>query len=189
MKQWIKQRVWVLSILAIVLMAIACANSLTGNALNSFGILPRTSRGLIGILCAPWLHSDWEHVFSNLPILLILSALLITGSVRYYIVSSVYIILLSGFLVWLFARSAIHIGASGWIFGLWALLLARAFTQRRILDFIFAILVFIYYGTIASGMLPGVPSISFEAHIAGAISGLSYALLTRRRNPMIKRLD
>lgn len=186
MKQWIKQRVWILGILTIVLLAIECVNSFTGNALNSFGILPRTSRGLIGIIFAPWLHSDWEHLFSNLPILLILSGLLIAGSVRYYIISSIYIILLSGFLVWLFARSAIHIGASGWIFGLWALLLARAFTERKILDFIFAILVFVYYGGIASGMLPGVPSISFEAHIAGAVSGLSYALLTRRKSKVIQ---
>lgn len=186
MKQWIKQRVWVLGILTLVLITVECVNSFTGNALNSFGILPRTSRGLIGILFAPWLHSDWEHLFSNLPILLILSALLSASSVRYYIISSIYIILSSGFLIWLFARSAIHIGASGWIFGLWALLLARAFTERKILDCVFAILVFIYYGSIAAGMLPGVPSISFEAHIAGAASGVSYALLTRKRNKKIE---
>lgn len=181
MKAWIKQRIWILSILTTVLIIIQCINSVTGDALNNFGILPRTTRGLVGILCAPWLHSNWEHLFSNLPILLILSALLISQSVRDYIKSSIFIILFSGLLVWIFARTAIHIGASGWIFGLWALLLARAFTQRSLLDFIFAAVVFIYYGGITSGMIPGTPGISFEAHIAGAIAGLSYALLTRKK--------
>ncbi|GKX62499.1 rhomboid family intramembrane serine protease [Pragia fontium] len=180
MKQWIKQRIKLLGILAIVLIAIQCLNTLTSGYLNQFGILPRTSQGLVGILFSPFLHGDWGHLLSNLPVLLILSGLLLSNSIRYYISASVFIILLEGLLVWLFARSAIHIGASGWIFGLWSLLLINAFTQRRIRDFILALLILVYFGGMASGLLPSEPGISTEGHIAGAIAGGAFAFISRK---------
>ncbi len=44
-----------------------------------------------------------------------------THSIRYYVLTSLFIIFTEGILVWLFGRPAIHVGASGWIFGLWGL--------------------------------------------------------------------
>lgn len=180
MKLWIKQRIKILSLLAIVLIAIQCVNAITGGILNQFGILPRTSQGLIGILCSPFIHNGWNHLFSNLPILLILSGLLLTNSIRYYLTASAFIILFGGLLVWLFARTAFHIGASGWIFGLWVLLLTNALTRRKILDVMIALLILIYYGSMASGLLPGASHISTEAHIAGALAGLTFALINKK---------
>nr|WP_268991418.1 rhomboid family intramembrane serine protease [Limnobaculum eriocheiris] len=175
-----------MGLITIILVSLQLVNTLTGGFLNHFGILPRSAQGLFGILFSPFLHRDWEHLLSNLPILLILSGLLLTYSVRYYISASTFIILFGGLLVWIFARSAIHIGASGWIFGLWMLLLANAFTRRRVLDFIYAILILLYYGGLASGLLPGDPDISTEGHIAGAVAGLCFALLTRKFTPTNK---
>ncbi|MBK5144829.1 rhomboid family intramembrane serine protease [Budviciaceae bacterium BWR-B9] len=186
MKLWIQQRIKILSLITVILVGLQLVNTLTGGFLNHFGILPRSAQGLLGILFSPFLHQDWQHLLSNLPILLILSALLLTHSVRYYISASAFIILFGGLLVWVFARSAIHIGASGWIFGLWMLLLANAFTRRKILDFIYAVLILLYYGGLASGLLPGAPDISTEGHIAGAVAGLCFALITRKLIPTNK---
>lgn len=179
-KNWIKQRIKILGVLAIILIALQCVNAIAGGILNQYGILPRTSQGLMGILCSPFIHNSWTHLFSNLPILLILSGLLLTNSIRYYLSASTFIILFGGLLVWLFARTAFHIGASGWIFGLWALLLTNALTRRKILDLIIAVLIFIYYGSMVSGLLPGPSHISTEAHIAGAVAGFIFAILYRK---------
>ncbi|EQB99628.1 hypothetical protein B738_16498 [Photorhabdus temperata subsp. temperata M1021] len=155
MKIGLKQHLRILIGLAVILIITQLLDTLTGSALSNFGIIPRYAQGLIGIPLSPFLHGNWEHLFSNLPVLLVLSALLMTHSIRYYVQASLFIIFVEGTLVWLFGRTAIHIGASGWIFGLWGLLLANAFFLRRAKDFFFAILVFVYYGGIVFGLLRG----------------------------------
>jgi membrane associated rhomboid family serine protease len=87
--------------------------------LESFGITPRTTGGLIGILAAPFLHANLEHLINNtVPLTVLL--LLLAGSKpqSWAIVAS--IVLLSGALLWLFGRPATHIGASSLIYGLTA---------------------------------------------------------------------
>ncbi|ETS29468.1 MULTISPECIES: rhomboid family intramembrane serine protease [Photorhabdus] len=180
MKIWLKQHLRILIGLAVILIITQLLDTLTGGALSNFGIIPRYAQGLIGIPLSPFLHSNWEHLFSNLPALLVLSALLMTHSIRYYVLASLFIIFVEGTLVWLFGRTAIHIGASGWIFGLWGLLLANAFFLRRTKDFFFAILVFVYYGGIVFGLLPWQEDISTEGHIFGAISGLIFSWLSKK---------
>ncbi|MBD2809717.1 rhomboid family intramembrane serine protease [Xenorhabdus sp. Vera] len=177
---WFKQRFHILTGLASILITIQLLDTLTGGALSHFGIIPRYAQGLIGIPLSPFLHGNWEHLFSNLPALLVLSALLMTHSIRYYVLASLFIIFVEGILVWLFGRTAIHVGASGWIFGLWGLLLANAYFLRRAKDFFFAILVFIYYGGIAFGLLPWQEDVSTEGHIFGAIAGLVFSWLTKK---------
>lgn len=92
--------------------------------------------------------------------------------------------------MWIFARSAYHVGASGWIFGLWALLLAQGLARRKLLDLALALLILFYYGGMAAGLLPGDSRISTESHIAGAVAGIIYAWLERKwRMRKTKRLD
>ncbi|AKH64563.1 MULTISPECIES: rhomboid family intramembrane serine protease [Photorhabdus] len=180
MKVRLKQHLRILIGLSVILSITQLLDTLTGSALSNFGIIPRYAQGLIGIPLSPFLHGNWEHLFSNLPALLVLSALLMTHSIRYYVLASLFIIFVEGTLVWLFGRTAIHIGASGWIFGLWGLLLANAFFLRRAKDFFFAILVFVYYGGIVFGLLPWQEDISTEGHIFGAISGLIFSWLSKK---------
>ncbi|WP_422645937.1 rhomboid family intramembrane serine protease [Xenorhabdus vietnamensis] len=177
---WFRQRLHILIGLASIFIIIQLLDTLTSGALSYLGIIPRHASGLIGIPLSPFLHSSWEHLFSNLPALLVLSALLMTHSIRYYVFASLFIIFMEGTLVWLFGRTAIHVGASGWIFGLWGLLLANAYFLRRAKDLFFAILVFIYYGGIAFGLLPLQEYISTEGHIFGAIAGLVFSWLTKK---------
>lgn len=175
----LKRKFIFLASLTILLILIQIINLLSSSALLQWGILPRTESGLLGILVAPFIHASWSHLFSNLVPLLVLSFLLMTQSLRQYIQASLFIIIISGLLVWIFGRAAIHIGASGWIFGLWALLIAHAFTRHTIIDIIVALLVLFYYGSIAYGLIPGQLGISTEYHITGVVAGLFYAWCAR----------
>ncbi|TOM55179.1 rhomboid family intramembrane serine protease, partial [Vibrio parahaemolyticus] len=69
-----------------------------------------------------------------------------------------------GLAVWLLGRNAIHIGASGWVFGLWGLLIAQGFLRRKWVDIAIALFVLFYFGTMASGLLPINLYISTESH-------------------------
>ena len=117
MKTWLSPRIKLLITLAGLLIAIQIVNSLSGYSLVSFGIQPRTTHGLVGIIFAPLIHGDWAHLLSNLPPLLILSALLLHDSIRKYAYASAFIIVIGGAIVWLIGRHALHIGASGWCNG------------------------------------------------------------------------
>ena len=67
-----------------------------------------------------------------LPGLMLLGWLAMLGSLRQFLAASAFILVGSGLLVWLFARPGMHLGASGWLFGLWGLLLAQAWFQRSL---------------------------------------------------------
>jgi len=163
------------------MLLVQVGNSLTGGALNSWGLVPRHIEALPGIVLSPWLHGGWAHLLSNLSGLLILGTLVLLRSRRDFLRASVFIILVSGALVWSFGRTGLHVGASGWLFGFWGLLLARAWFERSLLDLLLAVLVFFLYGGWFFGLLPRA-GVSFEYHLAGAFSGVLYAALSRRRN-------
>ena len=163
------------------LMAVQLLTTLTGGGLTALGIEPRTVNGLFGIFLAPFIHSSWGHLFSNLPPLLILSVLLMIPSGKHYIKASLFIIIVGGLLVWLFGRTAVHVGASGWIFGLWALLIYQGIFRRKPLDIIIGIVVLIYYGGMISGLFPGQQFVSVESHLSGAAAGVLFGWLQYRK--------
>lgn len=163
------------------LIAVQLLTTLTGGGLTALGIEPRTVNGLFGIFFAPFIHSSWGHLFSNLPPLLILSVLLMIPSVKHYIKASLFIIIVGGLLVWLFGRTAVHVGASGWIFGLWALLIYQGIFRRKPLDIIIGIVVLIYYGGMISGLFPGQQFVSVESHLSGAVAGILFGWLQYRK--------
>jgi membrane associated rhomboid family serine protease len=140
--------------------------------LESFGITPRTSGGLIGILAAPFLHANLEHLINNtVPLTVLL--LLLAGSKpqSWAIVAST--VIFSGALLWLFGRPATHIGASSLIYGLTAYLVVSGIREERIIPLIIAIVVgLLYGGTLALGLIPRWGSqVSWEGHLFGAIAG------------------
>jgi membrane associated rhomboid family serine protease len=149
--------------------------------LDSYGITPRTLRGLVGIPIAPFLHENLAHLISNtVPLTLLLLLLAGSRAQSWTIVAS--IVLLGGALLWMFGRNANHIGASGLIFGLITYLLVSGIREMRIVPMIIAIIVgFFYGGTLASGVLPTWGShISWEGHLFGATAGIVIAILMTR---------
>ena len=66
--------------------------------LNDYGILPRTLKGLRGIVLSPFLHGSLEHLYNNSIPLLVLIAALRYFYRQYALQVIVYGILLSGFI-------------------------------------------------------------------------------------------
>ncbi|MFS2092366.1 rhomboid family intramembrane serine protease [Pseudomonas sp. Pseusp11] len=156
--------------LAIFMVALQLLNVATGYSLNAFGLVPRTLHGLAGIITSPFLHTSFAHLSANLIAFLILGTLVIVEGLNRFMAVSAIIILLGGSLIWLFGFAGVHIGASGWVFGLWAYLLSRAWFQRSWSNLITASVVALLYGGLVVGFLPR-RGISFEGHIFGAIAG------------------
>lgn len=139
--------------------------------LENFGLIPRSLRGLAGIVTLPFLHGDLSHIISNTVPLLVLLALL-AGSRANSIDIVVLISVLAGFALWLFGRTAIHIGASVLVFGLIGFLVCAGFFEKRLLSACIAIGVAVTYGsTLLSGVLPTSSGVSWEGHLFGAIAG------------------
>ena len=170
----------------ILLMAVVHALShfifLQMRPLQNFGIYPRELSALPYILTAPFLHGSWGHLFNNAVGLLIFGSLCLLRGYRTLLFLSVVIIVLGGFVTWLIARPAVHIGASGWVFGLWSAAIAFGWFDRRFGSICLAVAVIFFYGGMIAGVLPQQAHISFEGHFAGALAGwLGVWLLTHKR--------
>jgi len=157
-------------------------NYLSGYTLSSFGLVPRQFSHLYGIFTSPFLHADFTHIISNSFPLFILSIISLTRGKLYFAANSLFIIVVGGACVWLFARSANHIGASGWIFGLWGLSIASAWFQRDLKSLAIATVVIVLYGGMIWGVLPTQPQVSFEGHAFGMMAGILAAWIGRKQS-------
>jgi membrane associated rhomboid family serine protease len=144
-----KRRVKTSLILPLFLLLIMWAVKITEYSFNEhwyiYGILPKSAKGLAGILLSPFLHGDFEHLISNsLPFLLLSTALFyFYRSISLKVFGLIY--LLTGFWVWLAARDAYHIGASGLIYGLASFLFFSGLIHKnRNLASVSLIIVFVY---------------------------------------------
>jgi membrane associated rhomboid family serine protease len=167
-------------ILVAVIWMVECVNLLLGHRLVSLGILPRSFTGLIGIPLAPILHSGFWHAVANTVPLLILGALVCAGGRTIFWETTVNVTLLSGALVWIFARQAYHVGASGLVFGYFGVILARAVMERSITAIAIAIVTVIAYGGLLWGILPLRSHVSFESHLFGLVAGIIVVWLERK---------
>jgi membrane associated rhomboid family serine protease len=159
--------------------------SLALPAVDQYGVVPRTSVGLVGIAAMPFLHANLHHLLTNTVPLVVLLILLAGSRAKSWEVV-IAIALVGGALLWVFGRPAIHIGASGLISGLTTFLILSGFLEQRIIPLLVALLVgFLYGGSLVLGVLPQVGSrISWDGHLCGAIAGgiVAYAL-TRAAPP------
>jgi len=163
--------------LALMWLIFAIEWVLPGN-LSHFGILPRELAGLIGVAFSPLLHGSLFHLLSNsFPVVILGSMLAVFYKDNFWdVVIGIWI--LSGLGTWLIGRDNYHIGASGIIFGLMFFLFVSGIITKRIKALLAATVVFVLYGgTLIFGLLPTKVHVSFEGHIAGALSGIAIALL------------
>lgn len=186
-------RVKLLSSLILLLVAVHGINILMDGNLNYYGIIPRSEPHWFHVFTSPFIHADLGHLVNNLFALTVFSAFFLLRSTRFYVLSSFFIITLTGVLVWFFGRNAVHVGASGWIFGLWSLSIAIAWFDRRPANILSAFVVLFLYGGMIYGVLPTDPKISFEAHFFGAFSGVVFAYIysvyLKRRSKAPNRLS
>jgi membrane associated rhomboid family serine protease len=135
------------------------------------GIVPRTTFGAIGIFMAPLIHGSLSHIISNtIPLLMLGTALyLFYPRTAGKVFTTCYF--LTGILVWLFARSSVHIGASGLVYGLAFYLIFNGFFKKDLKSVIISIVVLLTYDGIFIGLFPSAPGISWESHLFGGIVG------------------
>jgi membrane associated rhomboid family serine protease len=163
-----------------LLWAVQVVNWIIGYGLNpAFGLIPRHVSGLDGVIAMHLLHGSFAHLIANTPPLLVMGGLLVATTTRALLPVNAVVIGLGGSLVWLFGSSAIHIGASGLVFGWFSFLVVRGFVDRSPITLGAALVVGVLYGSILWGVLPGQPGVSWEAHLFGAIAGAAAAFLVR----------
>ena len=138
---------------------------------SGFGILPRTSYGLIGILTAPLIHGNSVHIISNTIPLLFLGWTLFFFYEN--IAKKVFVIcyFLTNILVWAFARPSLHIGASGLVYGIAFFLIFYGFFKKDFKSLAISAILIFFYGGLVYGLFPNQPGISWESHLIGAIVG------------------
>jgi membrane associated rhomboid family serine protease len=156
---------------------------LADDSLAWFGIYPRTIHGLIGVMAAPLLHADYDHLLSNTIPLLIL------GSIIFYFYRSIafqvffWVYVMTGIWVWAAARDSYHIGASGILYGFVAFLFfSGVFRKDTRLLALSLFVVFLYGGTVW-GIFPIKEGVSWESHMLGALAGLITAYNFKKEGP------
>lgn len=171
----------------IALWLVAAVQALSGIDYIWLGVFPRTLIGLPGVVTAPLIHESWGHLASNTGPLLGLGVIAMYGYPRATRHAVPMIWLLSGLGVWLFGRESFHIGISGLTHGLMFFVVMIGFLRRDALSIALAFVVFLLFGSMASGIVPKEPAISFEYHLFGAIAGLLSAVALRRMDPVVLR--
>jgi membrane associated rhomboid family serine protease len=175
--------------LGVVVVLVQVVNWLTSNSLVRYGIEPRSVDGLLGIVTAPFIHASWQHLLSNLVPLLVLGFLVMIGGTRQFVAVTLVVWLVSGVGVWLTANAATDtVGASGVVFGWLAYLVARGVFTRTWQHILLGLVLLAVWGglfwtgivQVAVRDLAGVVTISWQAHLFGAVGGVLAAFLVAR---------
>jgi membrane associated rhomboid family serine protease len=179
----LKRSFKIAAVFTAVLWSIKIIESALGASLGQYGVYPGQLSGLIGILLSPLIHSSFLHLLANTAPLLILGTALLYGYPKSakIVIPAVYFG--TGLGVWLFAREAYHIGASGLSFGFMFFVFtigALRWDQRAIA---LSMVVFFLYGGMIWGIFPSKAGISFESHLFGAMIGLILAVVLRHHDP------
>ena len=168
---------------------------LYGGDLNRYGLAPMAlpyrflsefelsasyaAVSLRGILLAPLLHGSFSHLMSNTFPLLLLGGFVTLRGTKTLVGLTLFVVVLGGLLVWLVGRPAIHIGASGLVFGYFGYLVAQGWYERSFVSIAVAVAVLLLYGGIIFGVLPQAGFISWEGHLFGLIAGVLAARMGR----------
>ncbi len=158
--------------------------------LEPFGILPRQMDGLPGIVLAPLVHGGFDHLIANTPPLLVLGTamLFLYPSSALRVLPAVYFG--TGIVVWLSARDSAHLGASGLVYGLASYVFVAGLLRRDSRAIAAALVVWFMYGSLAWGVFPAQPGVSWETHLVAAVIGMTSAVAWRRLDvPPRKRYD
>lgn len=157
--------------------------------LNLFywGLYPRKVSGLWGILFSPWIHGSLKHIIANTFPLLALS----TGLFYFYRDLAFRVLLISylitGILVWFFARPSYHIGASGIIYALAGFLFLSGVLRKHIGLMAISLIIVFQYGSLVWGIFPLEEKVSWEGHLMGLVSGFFLAVFYRKEGPQVQR--
>ncbi len=154
---------------------------------SNYGVYPLKITGLPGIIFSVFLHGDFNHLFSNtIPFIFLASGIFyFYPKIAHKIIIS--LMLISGIAVWLVARPAFHIGASGVIYGMASFLFVSGLIHKNKSFAAISLVVTFMYGSIVWGMLPGKEEISWESHLSGFIVGILLSLWFGKHLPVSEK--
>ncbi|AKN16567.1 rhomboid family intramembrane serine protease [Mycobacterium haemophilum] len=161
-------------------------DQLTRHSLDANGIKPLKTDGLSGVIFAPVLHANWQHLMANTIPLLVLGFLMTLAGLSRFALATAMVWILGGFGTWLIGDLGSscgptdHIGASGLIFGWLAFLLVFGLFVRKVWDIIIGLVVLFAYGGVLLGAMPVLGrcgGVSWQGHLCGAIAGVVAAYL------------
>lgn len=195
MKERLGALLLLLAFVAAIWVVHAANSVLFGGDLNRYGLSPLALpyRGLSnleltasyalvslrGVLLSPMLHGSFSHLLSNTLPLLVLGGFVALRGTKTLLGVSLFVVVLGGLLVWLVGRPAVHIGASGLVFGYFGYLLAQGWYERSFVSIVVAVAVLLLYGGMIFGALPQSGFISWEGHLFGLIAGVLAARMSR----------
>jgi membrane associated rhomboid family serine protease len=161
-------------------------DQLMGGRLDSNGIRPLETDGLWGIIFAPVLHANWQHLMANTIPLLVLGFLMTLAGLSRFVWATAIVWILGGFGTWLIGNVGSscgptdHIGASGLIFGWLAFLVVFGLFVRRVWDIVIGLVVLFLYGGVLLAAMPVLGQcggVSWQGHLSGAVAGVVAAYL------------
>ena len=161
----------------------------SGNALDEYGIRPRTDEGLLGIFTAPFLHGGWQHLAANTVPFFLLGVIVLLDGWRRWFTVTLWVVLFSGATVWLISPpGSLTLGASGVVFGWLTYLILRGLYTRAPGQIALGVVVFLFYGGLLWGVVPTDQAVSWQGHLGGAVGGVLAARSLRGR-PVDRRWD
>jgi membrane associated rhomboid family serine protease len=172
----------------VLLWVIELFDSLSNHRLDNNGIRPLETDGLMGIVFAPLLHANWQHLMANTVPALILGFLMTLAGLSRFIFATAIIWILGGLGTWLIGNVGAptyggvhvetnHIGASGLIMGWLTFLIVFGFFTRNVWQIVVGVIVLFVYGSVLLGVLPGTLGVSWQGHLCGAIAGVFAAYM------------
>nr|WP_152823414.1 MULTISPECIES: rhomboid family intramembrane serine protease [unclassified Corynebacterium] len=155
-----------------------------GGALVAFGVHPRDTSSLWGILAAPLLHGSYAHLMSNTVPGAIFSFLIgVTGPRTWWEVTG-FSVLFAGAGMWFFGGvGTTHVGASGLVYGWLAYLVVRGLFNRSLRQILLGVVLGSAYSYLIWGVLPGTEGVSWQGHFFGALGGIAAAMVITSDDP------
>lgn len=164
--------------LVLVLALVFFVNEAFSLGLNRYGLRPHDFSHVYGIFTFFFLHGSLEHLFNNAVAILVLTSLL-----RYFFPTiffrmlSIAIIVPAVLTFFLGEPGTVHIGASGAVYALAVFLFVSAIIKMNRYLLAMSMLIAFLYGGLWWGVFPIEEHVSFEGHLAGALTGFVFSLI------------
>jgi membrane associated rhomboid family serine protease len=150
---------------------------------NQLALYPRHIHYALGIITTVFLHANIEHLSANfLPL-----AACLFGLFYFYEGISKRVLYLShiltGLLIWVFARPSFHIGASGLVYALVFFILISGIIRNNKRLMVIAFIILVFQSGLIWGIVPQNNQVSWESHLLGAVVGVVLSFLFRNKGP------
>ncbi len=183
----LRTHVLVLGASVALLWAVFVIDWVLGGALAQYGVAPRSLPGLRGILFAPFLHANFNHLAANTIPVLALGWLVMLRDPKHFILVVLAATLGGGLSAWLLgAPGSVHIGASGVIFGFLGFLIFAGWYARSFSSIAISLVVIALWGGLVLGVLPADAGVSWQTHLGGFVGGALAARWFARSLPVFR---